>query len=369
MSNVRCFVAILMLLAMVGGCGSPASSRDGASSRSPVTVSASADRTATAAPTPLQTKAPTATATRNPDGTILVTVPAKLGFVQPGEDAIWGILEYPGVGREVVRIDPDSYQVEAVVRGLPILPDPVAPVEVGGSIWLVDDVAGSVTQYDAETGARIRQIEVGRFPIEPFMAFGDVWTINHGDDSITRIDVETGEPSPEIELPGSLPLTITAVADDLMLVNGPDGSPTTWMVDPRRLEQIGTYESTGCLKQYGHVGVAINGLVWRQNCSQTAVTIIDPRSGEAVETFPSPLGPYPPLYVDGGMWLPLVADVPAGQVGLALVDPGTHDVVRAYHHSAQFTEGWWFAAFDSWWRWGDEGMLRVPADTLRKAAR
>ena len=226
---------------------------------------------------------------------------------------------------------------------------------VNGSIWLVDDVAGSVTQYDAEAGTRIREIEVGPFPIEPVAAYGDVWTINHDGDSITRVDSETGEPYPAIELPGSTPLTITVVADDLMLVNGPDGSPTTWMVDPQRMELIGTFESTGCLKHYGYIGAAIDGLVWRQNCEATAVTIIDPRTGEQLESFSSPVAPYLPLYVDGDIWLPVVAGGSPGTVGLALLDTATHDVVRTYEQTAQVQEGLWFAALIP----GGAGATRV----------
>jgi hypothetical protein len=367
----RSSVAITVLAVIVAGCGSVPSA--GSPAAGSPTSSAAPSRPAAATRSSPSTKPSPTTRVGvfpNPDGSVLVGLPAAFGFAQPGDSGIWGILQYPGVGRDVVRIDPETYAFEAVVKGLPILPDPVAPVVVNGSIWLVDDVAGSVTQYDAEAGARIREIEVGRFPIEPVAAYGDVWTINHHGDSITRIDSETGEPYPAIELPGSRPLTITVVADDLMLVNGPDGSPTTWMVDPQRMELIGTFESTGCLKHYGYMGVAIGGVVWRQNCDATAVTIIDPRTGEQLGSFPSPVAPYPPLYVGADMWLPVVAGGSPGTVGLALVHPATHDVVRTYEQTAPFheDEGWWFAAFDSWWRWGDEGLLRVPADTLREAA-
>ena len=367
---VRSYVAITVLLVIVVACGSVPSAGSPAAAGSPTASAAPSRPATTTRPSPPTKPSPTSRVgvLPNPDGSVLIGLPAVFGFAQPGDGGIFGILEYSGVGRDVVRIDPATYAVEAVVEGLPIGADPIAPVVVNGSIWLVDDIAGSVTQYDADTGARIRAIEVGAFPIEPVAAYGDVWTINHGGDSITRIDSETGEPYPAIELPGSVPLTITVVADDLMLVNGPDGSPTTWMVDPQQMELIGTYESTGCLKHYGYIGASIDGLVWRQNCDATAVTIIDPRTGERLETFPSPVAPYPPLYVDGDMWLPLIAGTSPGTVGLALVNPDTHDVVRTFEQSAQLHDGWWFAAFDSWWRWGDEGLLRIPADTLREAA-
>ena len=365
----RSHVAIAFVVVIVIACGPAASLGSPSPAGAPTGSAASSRPAATTTPSPTSDPSPTPRVGvfRNPDGSVLVGLPAAFGFAQPGDRGIWGILQYEGVGRDVVRVDPDTYELETIVHGLPIRRDPVAPVVVNGSIWLVDDPAGSVTQYDAKTGAVIREIEVGPLPIEPVAAYGDVWTINHNGDSITRIDTETGKPQPAIELPGSVPLTITVVADDLMLVDGPDGSPTTWMIDPQKMDVIGTYESSRCLKHYGYIGAAIDGLVWRQNCDQTEVTIIDPRTGKRLESFASPVGPYPPLYVDGEMWLPLATGASPGKVGLALVDPDTHQVVRTYEQSAQFHEGWWFAAFDSWWRWGDEGLLRIPAQTLREA--
>ena len=366
--STRSRVALTFLLVTVVGC-SPTAGASGP----PASQATQAAVAGTAAPTrPPATPRPTPRvgAFPNADGSVWVGVPASLGFVQPGEDGIWGILERAGVGRDIVRIDPQTYEVETIVRGLPIRPDPVAPISLNGSIWLVSDVAGRVTQYDDATGERIREIEVGKVPIEPVAAYGDVWTINHHGESITRIDSATGEAYPPIKLPGSLPLTITVVADDLMLVNGPDGSPTTWMVDPKRMKLIGTYATTECLREYGFIGVAIDGLVWRQHCPpDLTITITDPRTGKALESFASPVAPYPPLRVDGTPWLPLVDGVEEGRVGLAALDPDTHEVVGTYEQAADIPkdDGWWIAAFESWWRWGSKGLLRIPADTLRDA--
>jgi streptogramin lyase len=300
---------------------------------------------------------------------VVIALPAQFGFAQPGDGAIWGSLEHRGARREIVRIDPATYEVDPVVRDLPIRPGPVAPVVVNGSIWLPDDIAGSVTQYSAETGKRIRKIEVGPFPIEPVAAFGDVWTINHHGDSITRINSDTGEAT-SIELPGSRPLTITVVADDLMLVNGPESNPTTtWMVEPERMQMIGTFESPGCFKQYGWIGTAIEGQVWRRYCGKEEVTIADPRTGEILETFESPACPYPPLHLDGSMWLPSGPEPCSDRTrGLVALLPETREVVARYELPAEIrVGGWWFAAFDSWWYYNTDSLVRVPSDTLREA--
>jgi hypothetical protein len=301
----------------------------------------------------------------NPDGSVWIRTEAVFSFAQPGDGAIWGILQYGRVSREIVRMDVETYEIEAVVTGLPILPNPVAPVVVSGSIWLVSWDKSSVTQYDAETGEMIREIKVGEHPIEPVAAYGDVWTINHDGDSVTRIDSKTGEAHPSIDLPDSHPLSITVVADDLMLVNGP--SPTTWVVDPGRMELIGTYEPSQCVTD--RRGMVVSGHQWLKACERDEILIVDPRTGEALESFASPVIPYPPLYVNGNMWLPTAADNGPDTFALAGLDPNSYKVLAEYAQPAAIHEGSTFAAFDSWWRWGDEGLLRIPADTLREAAR
>jgi hypothetical protein len=364
----RSFATITILLVIIVGCGSAGSGGSPSPAGSPTAPPASSRATATARPSPMTTPSPT---TRvgvfpNPDGSVLVRLPGKFGFAQPGDDGIWGIVENPGVGRDVVRIDPETYRVEAIVEGLPIKPDPIAPVVLNGSIWLVDGIA-HVTQYDAATGEFIREIGVGG--VEPVVAYGSVWTIDHYDDSVARIDPETGEAS-SIELPGSRPLTITVVSDDLMLVNGPQGSPTTtWLVDPTQMKLVGTHKATGCFKQYGQIGTAIEGQVWRRYCGTDEVTIGDPRTGEILESFHSPACPYPPLYVDGSMWLPSGPEPCSDTTrGLVALNPETRDVVGTYELPAEVrVGGWWFAAYDSWWYADADGLVRVPSDTLRDA--
>ena len=360
--STRSNVAITFMLVIVVGCGSAASGGSPAPVGTPVGSATPSRAEETIRPSPTARVG----AFPNPDGSVEVRLPAAFGFAQPGDGGIWGILERRGVGRDVIRIDPGTYRVETLVHDLPIKPDPIAPVVLNGSIWLVDGIA-HVTQYDAATGEVIREIGVGG--VEPVVAYGSVWTIDHSYDAVTRIDPETGEAS-SIELPGSRPLTITVVSDDLMLVDGPEGNPTTtWLVDPTQMKLLGTHEATGCFKQYGQIGTAIDGQVWRRYCGTYEVTIADPRTGEILDSFHSPACPYPPLYVDGNMWLPSGPEPCSDMTrGLVALDPETHDVVGAYELPADVrVGGWWFAAFDSWWYSHREGLVRVPADTLRNA--
>src|SRR5688572_8299757 len=112
MSNARLQVVLSVLLISVVACGSPVARGDGSPSPAS-TEPASGAPTATPRPTtratPRAIPRSTSEASERADGTVLVTLPGVFGFAQPGDGGIWGILEAPGVGRDVVRIDPGTY--------------------------------------------------------------------------------------------------------------------------------------------------------------------------------------------------------------------------------------------------------------------
>jgi hypothetical protein len=304
----------------------------------------------------------------NPDGSTFIGLPGTFGFAQPGQPAeggIWGIHQVPDFVRDVVRIDARTFETTVLVADLRVLPNPIHGVAVDGSFWLSSWDKSAVDQYAIDTGELVRSIPVGDHPIEPVFAYGAIWTLDHHGDSVTRIDAATGE-GQTLWMPESLPLRLTPVADDLLLVNG--ASPRTYMVDPERMEALGTYELAGCFETHaGWFATAIDGYLWRQRCNADEVAILDPRTGALVDTFPSPVDPsIAPLVVDGIWWFPTTtryeADTPFSLAGL---DPESRKIVGTWTATTRLTEGWAFAAFDAWWRWGKEGLLRIPADILR----
>jgi len=366
-ARFRLVTSVLVLTITACNSAAPGGSQPTTGTQAPTATLASVASVAPTTPPAAATPGPWSSpgTTVNADGSVWIRPPTLFDFAQPGDDgAVWGLLQYADVGREIVRLDLETYEFETVVRGLPILPNPVSPVAHNGSIWLVSWDKSSVTQYDAESGELIREIKVGKNPIEPVVAYGDVWTIDHNGDSVTRIDSVTGAAYPPIDLPGSHPLQITVVDDDLMLVYGP--GPTTFVVDPARMELLGTYEPADCFADRHGV---IEGLLWLKQCDMEEIAIVDPRTGEVLDSFESPVIPYPPLIVDGNVWLPSAAHNGPGTFGLVGLDPETHEGVGAWEQPAAIHEGSSFAAFDSWWRWGWEGLIRVPADTLREATR
>lgn len=361
---------LLLIVGLSSGCaGAPATSPTPIPTTPTATVQATAAPTpqvsATVAPSPAAT-ATAAPVTVNADGSVFIRPPLKFDFAQPGDGAIWGLLQEPGVGQNIVRIDPVTYEIETVVTGLPFLPNPVSPVAHNGSIWLASWDKSSVTQYDAETGDEIREIEVGFHPIEPVVAYDDVWTLNHHGDSVTRIDSHSGEAYPAIDLPGAGPLSLTVVSDELMLVQGP--GPLIYAVNPREMTVLGHYDDPVCFEERGASrGAMVAGTLWRKYCDSDEVAIVDPATGQVVESFESPAIPYQPLVVDGNLWMPFAADNGPGIFGLIGLHPVTHEEIGRYEQDLTIREGSSVVSFDSWWRWGWEGLLRVPADTLRAA--
>ena len=329
------------------------------------TTAAAASAAPTRPPTVTPSPRPGPGVVVNPDGSVRVRFATDIGFAEAVgvDDTLWGVVQ--DTERHVVRIDPETYEVETVIDGIPILPTPHLPIAAEGSIWLVSP-GDIVTQYDAATGEQIRDIHVGHLPVEPVVAFGDVWTLNHDGGSVTRIDTQTGNAG-SIDLPGSRPLTMTVVADDLIVVNGP--GPIFHAADPKQMKQIGApYQPGTCFTFRGVLGYGIDGAAWLKPCEKDQIVIVDPRTGTVLETFESPAFPYPPLVVDGIPWFPNAESNTRGPFRLFGLDPVTHEVVATYEQPTDITEGWVFAAFDSWWRWGNGGLLRVPADTLRAAA-
>lgn len=357
----RCRIALLLIAvaacqpAAPGSTSTPSATTAGAASVAPTRSPAA----------PRATPRPGPGAVVNDDGSVRVRFAEEIMFAEAvGVDgALWGIVQ--DTTRHVVRVNPETYEVQRVVSDIPIRPNPHLPIVAGGFIWLVGP--DTVTQYDAVTGRKIRDIKVGKSPIEPLVAFGDVWTVNHQGDSVTRIDTATGKTT-TIDLPGSGPLTFTVVADDLIVVNGP--GPMFYPADPTRMQPVGTpYQPGACFTYRGVLGYGTDGRAWLKPCEKDEIVLVDPRTGTVTETFDSPAFPYPPLVVDGTPWFPNAESNTRGPFRLFALDPITHEVVATYEQPTDILEGWVFTAFDSWWRWGNGGLLRIPADTLRAAAR
>ena len=89
------------------------------------------------------------------------------------------------------RIDLETGSATPVVTDLPI--GHTSFVVVDDVIWATNDESGTWLTWDADTGAKLANGEIGARPLEPIMAFGRVWQPLFEGNDVVRVDVRTGE--------------------------------------------------------------------------------------------------------------------------------------------------------------------------------
>jgi YVTN family beta-propeller protein len=107
-----------------------------------------------------------------------------------GEGAVW-VTSFEG---EVIRIDPDTNEVSAVVDLL----DPSCVAAGGGAVWVTSASNGTVSRIDPETNEIVGEFPVGSFPQGVAVGAGSVWVASSAppegvEGFVTRIDPEANE--------------------------------------------------------------------------------------------------------------------------------------------------------------------------------
>jgi DNA-binding beta-propeller fold protein YncE len=69
-------------------------------------------------------------------------------------------------------------------------PSPV-PAAMANTLWVADRLGGRVARIDAQSGAVLADIGVGRFPSSIAVGEGAVWVANEGEGTLSRIDPAT----------------------------------------------------------------------------------------------------------------------------------------------------------------------------------
>jgi peptide/nickel transport system substrate-binding protein len=104
-------------------------------------------------------------------------------------------------------------------------------VAVGaGSVWLADDLAGTITRIDPVSGVAEATITVGHAPSS--LAFGDgaLWVADSLDNAVFRVDPESNEVSATVRV-GDSPRGLAVGAGAVWVANSRDG--TVSRIDPR----------------------------------------------------------------------------------------------------------------------------------------
>jgi streptogramin lyase len=149
-----------------------------------------------------------------------------------------GMVWVDGGNATAYRVDPQTNRVVGTVR----LPAGSRLAAVGlGSLWLVDEAAGTVSQADPRTGRTLRTVSVGsvsvaRNPIQQGFRLaldgGSVWVaVQHTE--VVRLDWARGKVADRftIGLPGSAAYAIIAAGRGVALTDGEH--PGAAQLDPR----------------------------------------------------------------------------------------------------------------------------------------
>ena len=116
----------------------------------------------------------------------------------------------------VSRVDPAELTVtftEDVGDG------PTAVLPAFGSIWVANQLDGTVSRLEPPTGRALTAIPVGQGPNSLGVAGGKIWVANEHGGSVTAIDPTTNDPDPAIHVGGSV-ASLAADGDRLWLSVG-----------------------------------------------------------------------------------------------------------------------------------------------------
>lgn len=216
------------------------------------------------------------------------------------------------------------------------------PIEVGGapsaiavgegSVWVADNVGGTVSRIDAASGELDGDpIRVGAGPVGIAIGEGAVWVAS-GDDTVTRIDpaddstarasVRVGDPS-----------GIVAGEGAVWVASGTDGTVTR--IDPGSLEAAGEPIVVAQGATIAEGGMALgdlalaDGAVWAISIEGASVTRIDPTSSEPAEAVA--VGTEQALALAAGedaLWVASTDDRLARTIVVKRVDPATSEVAE-----------------------------------------
>lgn len=105
-----------------------------------------------------------------------------------GFDSVWVTDDLQGT---LTRVDPETLEGDAPIS-VPGQPDAI--VAGAGAVWLLDSTAGVVTPIDPATSPPTvgSPIRVGSGPTDIAVGLDAVWVTNQGDGTISKIDPVTG---------------------------------------------------------------------------------------------------------------------------------------------------------------------------------
>ncbi len=243
-------------------------------------------------------------------------VPADAEVIAVGQKALWAARVAPGdldaAGKDALtRIDLASGRTVATIT---VGRAPLDLAATPGAVWVTNSGGGgdSVARIDPETNRLAgRPVRTGASPQSLAVGGGSLWVANHDARTVTRIDQASGKVVADIPVP-SEPHRVAYGAGAVWVGNWHDNSVSR--IDPTTNRVVGSPIPIGF--HAGNLAVGAGG-VWvtsdyRVDAAPEDVVVvrIDPQTNRAVET----------VAVGGH---PIDVAATAGAVWVSVADPGT----------------------------------------------
>jgi YVTN family beta-propeller protein len=141
-----------------------------------------------------------------------VPMPGQPSGVAFTPEGVWVSVTPAGIS----RVDPADLTVTFTAD---VGDGPTAVLPAFGSIWVTNQLDGTVSRLEPSTGRALTAIPVGVEPNSLGRAGGKIWVANETDGSVTAIDPTTNDPDPAIHVGGSV-ASLAADGDRLWLSVG-----------------------------------------------------------------------------------------------------------------------------------------------------
>jgi YVTN family beta-propeller protein len=247
-------------------------------------------------------------ATNAPAGKPL-RVPANVEAIAVGDGALWVASAAPGdlaaPGDDVVtRVDLATGRRVATIT---VRRGPLDVAATPGAVWVTNSGAGgdSVARIDPETNRPAgRPVRTGASPQSLAVGGGSLWVANHDAGTVTRIDRASGKVVADIPVP-SAPHRVAWGAGAAWVGNWHDNSISR--IDPTTNRVVGSPIPIGF--RAGNLAIGAGG-VWvtsdyREDAAPEDVVVvrIDPQVNRAVETIAVGGHPIDVAATEGAIWV------------------------------------------------------------------
>jgi YVTN family beta-propeller protein len=110
--------------------------------------------------------------------------------IAPAAGLLWVVNATPfGKNGSLVSVDPRTNQL--IGRPIPLGRSPGAIAVGAASVWVADELEGTLVRIDPKRRHVLARTKVGRTPTAVAVGAGAVWVANSGDGTVTRIDPAT----------------------------------------------------------------------------------------------------------------------------------------------------------------------------------